>query len=270
MYSSVQSRRIRGSAGEPLPTVFQALDNAGTRFLRGQLSLVAAGPGTGKSVFALTLALQSGVNSMYFSADSDPATQVAREIAISAGWSIERATEAVLAPELPAEAYEKLSGLPIRFDFRASPSLDDIEGIMESYEEVYGDYPALIVVDNITNVRTDSSDSDDPFGGLESMMDYLHTMARETQAHVMGLHHVTGPYNDGDKPIPLSGIKGQIGRVPELILTLHKTPDPLEVMDTLHVSTVKNRGGKADASGYSFVDLMFNGNMMKIADFRSA
>lgn len=246
--------------------MFKNLEMAGTKFLRGQLSLVAAGPGTGKSILALTIALQSGVNGLYFSADSDPATQVAREISIMTGWDIDRATDAVLQSTLPDEVYEKLSGLPIRFDYRASPSLADIESTIESYEEVYGDFPELIVVDNITNVRTETGDSDDPFGGLESLMDYLHDMARSTQAHVMGLHHVTGPYNDGDKPIPMSGIKQQIGRVPELILTLFKTKDPNGGPDTLHVSTVKFRGGKADASGYTYVDLMFDGDRMKIAD----
>jgi hypothetical protein len=79
------------------------------------------------------------------------------------------------------------------------------------------------------------------------------------------LHHVTGGYNDADRPIPLSGVKGQIARVPEMVLTLHKQTDVCGP-DLLCVSTVKNRGGKADPSGSEYVSLTFNGDTMQIKD----
>ena len=131
---------------------------------------------------------------------------------------------------------------------------------------MYGDYPSLVVIDNVTNVRTGVGENDDdPFSGLESLMDYLHDMARSTGACVVGLHHVTGPYNDAANPIPLSGVKGQIARVPEMVLTLHKSTADFG-SDSLRVSTVKNRAGKADPSGYDFVELDFVGDTMTIKD----
>ena len=260
MYSLLQSTKIRGSAGEPLPTVFRSLESAGILFKRGQYVLIAAGAGTGKSAFTLTEALKSGVPALYFSADSDSYTQSVRSLAIMAGVSVEAANKAVLANELGSLA-DSLANIPIRFNYDASPSLDTIETAVEAYEEVYGDYPALIVIDNITNVRVGGEGDDDPFSGLEGLNDYLHTMARETGACVVGLHHVTGPYNDAEKPIPLSGVKGQISRVPEMILTLFK-PGP----DRIGVSAVKNRGGKADPSGNGYVELEFVGEMMRIRD----
>ena len=260
MYSLLQSTRIRGSAGEPLPTVFKSLESAGIQFKRGQYVLIAAGAGTGKSAFTLTQALKSGVPTLYFSADSDSYTQSVRSLAIMAGVSVEAANKAVLSNSLGSMA-DALLNIPIRFNYDASPSLDTIETCVEAYEEVYGEYPALIVIDNITNVRIGGEGDDDPFSGLEGLNDYLHTMARETGACVVGLHHVTGPYNDAEKPIPLSGVKGQISRVPELILTLFR-PGP----NRIGVSAVKNRGGKADPSGNDFVELEFTGDMMRIRD----
>ena len=260
MYSLLQSTRIRGSAGEPLPTVFKSLESAGIQFKRGQYVLIAAGAGTGKSAFTLTQALKSGVPTLYFSADSDSYTQSVRSLAIMAGVSVEAANKAVLSSNLGSMA-DALLNIPIRFNYDASPSLDTIETCVEAYEEVYGEYPALIVIDNITNVRIGGEGDDDPFSGLEGLNDYLHTMARETGACVVGLHHVTGPYNDAEKPIPLSGVKGQISRVPELILTLFR-PGP----NRIGVSAVKNRGGKADPSGNDFVELEFTGDMMRIRD----
>ena len=212
MYTPRQSLYIRGSAGDPLPTVWDALEQKGTALRRGQLVLVCAGPGTGKSALVLAYALKSKVPTLYFSADSDAFTQISRSVSILSGMSLERSTRAVRSADL-GEVADQLDEIPIRFNYKASPSLDVIEETLEAYTALYEDYPALIIVDNVTNVRTDSSD-EDPFSGLEALMDYLHEMARETGSCVVGLHHVTGPHNDGDKPIPLSGIKGQIGRVP--------------------------------------------------------
>ncbi|ASW31407.1 DnaB-like dsDNA helicase [Mycobacterium phage Lokk] len=266
MYTPRQSLYIRGSAGDPLPPVWQALDAKGTSLRRGQLVLVCAGPGTGKSAFVLAYALKSKVPTLYFSADSDAFTQLSRSVSILSGWSLERSTRAVREQNIDESVAAELDQIPIRFNYKASPSLDVIEESLAAYDALYEDFPALIVVDNITNVRTDSSDGDDPFSGLESLMDYLHEMGRETGSCVIGLHHVTGPHNDGDKPIPLSGIKGQIGRVPEMVLTLHRVSDGFGP-DSLNVSTVKNRGGKSDPSGQDFASLEFIGDTMQINDF---
>ena len=225
---------------------------------------MCAGPGTGKSAFVLAYALKSKVPTLYFSADSDAFTQLSRSVSILSGISLERSTRAVRDAQI-GDVAEELDRCPIRFNYKASPSLDVVEESLQAYYALYEEYPALIVIDNITNVRTDTDDSD-PFAGLEALMDYLHEMARETGSCVVGLHHVTGPHNDGDAPIPLSGIKGQIGRVPEMILTLHRVQEEFGP-DRLNVSTVKNRGGKSDPSGNDYASLEFVGETMKISDF---
>lgn len=255
MYTLNQSARIRGSAGEPLPTVWKALEDNDTRLLRGQLSLVVAGPGTGKSAFVLSYALQARVPTLYISADSDPFTQWTRSVSIITGWKLDRSGSAILSGRIPAEVDQKLSEIPIRLVYDASPSLDTIERAMLAYDEVYNAYPHLVVIDNVTNVLPESTEDD-----LEPLMDYLHVMARQTEAHVAALHHVQGQYNDQDKPIPLSGVKGQITRVPELVLTMHKLDE------LLCVSTVKNRGAKADPSGRTYAELEFSGDTMQIRD----
>lgn len=245
--------------------MYRALNEKGTILRRGQLCLVCAGPGTGKSAFVLDYALKARVPTLYFSADSDAFTQLTRMVSMLSGNSLEKSARQVREANIDEEVAVELDEVPIRFNYKASPSLDTIEEALMAYDALYEDYPALIVVDNITNVRTDGSD-DDPFAGLESLMDYLHEMARETGACVIGLHHVTGSYNDADKPIPLSGVKGQISRVPEMVLTLHRVQEGFG-SDTLCVSTVKNRGGRSDASGTDYAELQFIGDVMRITDF---
>jgi hypothetical protein len=264
LYTMRQSLFIKGNAGDPLPTVWKSLENRGTRFLRGQLCLVCAGPGVGKSALILNYALKAKVPTLYFSADSDAFTQLSRSLSIVTGEPMDKTTKMVRDGDL-GPSVDDFVDIPIRFNYSASPTLTQIEASMRSYEEVYGDYPALVVVDNITNVRTGGDHDDDPFSGLEALLDELHVMARFTGACVIGLHHVTGTYNDADRPIPLSGVKGQVARVPELVLTLHKVIEQFGP-DSLRVSTVKNRGGKSDPSGSEFVSLDFVGDTMQITE----
>lgn len=260
MYSLKQSRFAKGAAGEPLPTVWPVLAEKGTKFIRGQLVLIAAGPGVGKSALALTLALKAKVPTVYFSADSDAQIQLSRAISILGNLPYREAWERARTGDL--EGIPGLDEAMIRFDYNASPTVEKIDAKLQAYVEVFEEYPELIIIDNITNVRRDG-DSDDPFNGLESLMDELHNLARSTGACVVGLHHVTGGYNDADKPVPLSGIKGQIARVPEMVLTLHRTESNFG-SDQLHVSTVKNRSGRANPSGNDPVSLYFNADRMQI------
>lgn len=263
MLTLVQSAAVRGSAGEPLPVVWKGLEEQGSLFRRGQLALVAAGPGTGKSAFVLNYALRSGVSCLYFSADSDAYVQLSRSLAILGDMNMKEAGELVLA-----EDYDKIQNavgqVPVRFSYNSSPSLEHIETQAMAYEELFGDFPELIVIDNALDVEFDAAD--DQAQSLDQLMGWLHDMARQTEACVIVLHHVTGPYNDAQNPIPLSGVKGQIGRVPELILTLHKQGGGYGSHETLCVSTVKNRGQRADPSGNTFTELTFEGYRMSITD----
>lgn len=265
MYSITQARRIRGAAGDPLPTVFQSFEDFKIVFRRGQLCLICAGPGTGKSALALTQAVRSRVPTLYMSADSDAFTQVSRSFSIHTGLTMDETEKYARGePVLPStlEKAKDLNSIPIRFNFLAAPKLSNIERSMEAFDELYGEYPALTVVDNITNVRNGTEDNaENPFGGLEVFLDYANEMARETQSCVIGLHHVNGPYNDQNKPIPMSGVKGQIGRVPQMVLTLFRSGP-----GSVGVSPVKLRGAKFDPSGEYYTELDFDGSTMTFKD----
>lgn len=258
---------VKGAAGEPLPSPFKGLARHEVEFRRGEFSLVAAGPGTGKSLFALNLALHGNIPVLYFSADSNAATQLARATAILTGDNVRDVKRKLLADQFDEYVSYLSKRWWIRFDYNARPSLGDIEGSLRAYFEVFGMFPHLIVVDNITNVAGDSAaDSAEAFTfGLEAMCEYMSDMARVTGAHVLSLHHVVGEYSDGLQPIPLSGVKGKIGRVPNVILTIHKEIDGMDGR-ILHVSPVKNREGFEDSSGQTFSSYVFNSTNMQLTD----
>lgn len=265
MWSLNQSAGIRGNAGEPIPVPWEAFEAVGIVPRRGQLILIAAGPGIGKSAMVLTLILESLVPSLMYSADSDAFTQLSRSIAITEEMKVSAAAQMILEDRITDDIKDNLRQIPLLIDYNSSPTPHDIEEILLAYYELTNEFPALIVVDNITNVVTDARDGADPFSGLEALMDYLHDMARVTGACVIGLHHVRGEHSSGTKPIPIDGVKGQIHRVPEMVLTMFKKP--LEDGKwILCVSPVKNRGGKADPTGETYAEIEFIGETMKIID----
>ncbi|MFE9660326.1 AAA family ATPase [Streptomyces sp. NPDC005955] len=257
---------IRGSAGEPLPVVFKSLQRLEVEFRRSELSLVVAGPGTGKSLFALFLAMAAEIPVLYFSADSSSATQVSRATAMITGNDVKGIKNALTDGDF--SVYQSALGARwwVRFCFSARPTRTEIEVHLLCYLEVYGCTPHLLVVDNITNVDNGAvGDAEAYTFGLEELCEYLSEMARETAAHVLGLHHVTGEHSDGLKPIPLSGVKGKVHRVPSLILTIHKEVDGMGGR-ILNVSDVKNREGFEDSSGATFISLRLNRSNLRLEE----
>jgi replicative DNA helicase len=262
LYTIVRAKGDAGKTGEPLPTLFKTFAANTVHFRRGQFTLISAAPGVGKSALSMALALHARVPTFYFSADTDPQTMFIRCAANVSGWStsdIEHAMENGKTSAIEAQ----LDGFDhLRWDFTASVSIDDLEAELKAFAITYGAWPELIVVDNISNVVPEAGEGASSYQALETVTEYLHELARETGACVVGLHHVKGESNDGNQPVPLSQIKGQIGRVPEMILTLHRIGE--DGSRQMGVSVVKNRTGRADASGQMILYLDADMSRMRL------
>lgn len=243
------SLRNRVEEGDPLPTVFHQLDNAGVKFRRGWLHLLAAAPGGGKSAFAAFLALKLKLPTLYFSADNDILTFSTGAIANALNITTNKAER--LLKEGNEEVLEKLQQETSHLwvSFQAGPSPEDIRQELDAFATVYGDWPAIIVIDNLMDV--------DPMGvggeewrSQDAILDFLKRLARMTGAAVFVLAHVTGEYTDGTQPIPRSGLMNKIDKRPQVVLTFHYPES-----DLLGVSVVKNRRGRAKADGSMIVDI---------------
>lgn len=163
---------------------------------------------------------------------------------LETGWLIEEVEAAVKAGNIEyIDSTLNASLNHVRWCFDSSPSYDDIQEELEAFAITHGEWPVLIVVDNIRNVFAPDAGED-----VDAVCQWLKEVAAHTGAAVIGLHHVKGAFNDGNVPIPLSGLIGQIGKIPELILTLHRVGSDVGGW-SLRISPVKNRTGRADASG---------------------
>jgi KaiC/GvpD/RAD55 family RecA-like ATPase len=236
-----QAVRRTGALAAELPMPWPSLGEYRVAFRRGQASLLAAAPGGGKTILALAYAIESGVPTLFVSADTDLNTMAVRAAAMVTGWSQDAVESMGLASVEVQKALAQIGH--IRWADDNQPTVEDIYLEMRAYAEVYGEFPELVVIDNLIDVQADRQ-SDKDWAGTRLVVDGLKRMARESEAHVLILAHATGAYENGDKPIPLGGLEWKPGKNVELVLTMHWGPG-LE----LRICPVKNRSGRAAADG---------------------
>jgi replicative DNA helicase len=241
-----QAKRANQAAGREIYCPFDIMNRTETFIRQGQLTMVAAAPGTGKSAVVQAW-LQRGNDEgnhnsvLYFSADTDPVTMWVRAAAIVTGYEqsdimrmIQEGNDAGLIAEV-----QKAAG-HMEFSFNTAPTDEDVMREVEAYCIKWGAYPEVIVMDNLSNLYAGDGSE---FEALQGNCDFLHTLARQTNAAVITLHHVTGDYENGDKVIPLGGLRGKLSKTPETIFTLFRRGQQLMV------TPVKLRNGSANPSG---------------------
>jgi hypothetical protein len=222
--------------------------------------MVAAAPNAGKSMFALIYAIKANVPTLFFSADTDIATVMMRTAAHISGHNQTLVEENLnKSNHFYDSKFDQVKNIEWVFD--SSPSLDDIELEIKAYIELYGIPPELIVIDNLMNV---AAESDNEWAGLRQIMVELHDMARQTEACVMVLHHVSeqSEYGSTTEPPHRRSIHGKVSQLPAMILTLGYEP----IQSLLRVAAVKNRFGKHTADGKDYISLFVNYGSCQIYD----
>lgn len=261
--------RASEEEGIALPSVFPSLERIGAKLRRGQLSLIAAAPGGGKSAIATYIATnmgygdfgEIGVPTLYFSADTDRKTLGNRVAASVSKLTVDQAEERLLKGDQALWSMLESNTSHVWFSWDRGPKVDDIQEEIKAFAHVMGDYPHLIVVDNLKNIWVDEMGEGGEHVRYDRVLDYLHEVAGQTGAHIMILHHVTGSYEAGGQAIPLSGILGKVTKPFRLILTLHKSWD-----GTLGISVVKNTTGRAEADGSLVVKIPYDLERMQYMD----
>ena len=240
--------------GEPLPAPYTVFVQNRIYFRRGQVSLVVAGPGTGKSTLALDVCRKLAPHTaLYFCIDTDPADMASRATAAVTGHALS-AIEHDL--EYFSEDVREHMG-HVRWCFDGGPTVDDVFEEVECYGAVFGAYPELVVIDNLTSIDMAGELS---YSGIQDTIARFNACARKTGAHFMLLHHATGAYEDGVLPIPLSGVEQKAGKRVAMVLSLTR------MGSSLRVHVVKNRGGRADARGNLWVQLNADLERMRVDD----
>jgi hypothetical protein len=161
----------------------------------------------------------------------------------------------------PAKAEELLREFSnLYWSFEPSPTLKDLDDEVSAFETMWGRSPTLIVVDNLMDIAIDGHEE---FAGMRQVMKELKYLARDTNACVLVLHH-TKEGALGYPCQPRSALQGMVSQIPAMVLTVGQMIQGQDIY--LCVAPVKNRYGKADHSGQTYVSLSFDPASMYLED----
>ncbi|MFC5799091.1 helicase RepA family protein [Streptomyces formicae] len=198
------------------------------------------------------------VPTLAFSTDSDQDTIASRLLAIDTRTPTS-VTEEWLRTE-PDKCQRILSAYDfIRWEFMPNPSLDDVWLSTYAYHEAEGRWPHQIVVDIASDIGHDTGDE---WGSLRDLMRQSKVLARETEAHVLLVHHCADSERT-KRPCPRrSDIHGKVAAIPEVIVTCG-----LDSSGGLHVACVKNRHAKASADAEIRIPMALDAATSFVGDY---
>lgn len=230
--SLAQAADRRGQAGQPLPTVYAALEAAGANICLAQLTLIMGPPSAGKSLLGMNLLSAWQRPSLAFLLDTDQLSAAARFASIISGEFF-AATKANIDDYRPALAREAAH---IQTAFHATDA-DDIDLQLAAYAQRFGQPPDVLLVDNLGNM---SSGFDGEWAVLKAMCLELDNIARREQIAVVACHHTT----DLETMEPASRTKmlGKVSQYARLILSVNFN----DATGDYKVAVVKNSSGPTD------------------------
>lgn len=258
MRSLHRAVRAGNKIAATLPTVYTSLAARQINLRRGEVSLVAGQPGAGKSTLALHWAWKAKVPCLYFSADTHEHTMALRLASM-----ITDVDQSQLEPMMEDSQWAAdvlAQAKHIRWCFESAPSLADIELEMEAFNELYGEPPQLVVVDNLLDCT--HSDGDE-WASMRSLLRELKWQARHSSSAFLCLHH-TSEGVPGNPAPPRNAIQGKVAQTPALILTVTNSNPGF-----LGICSVKNRYGPSDPAGAAVTWLVYEPARMYIADLEN-
>lgn len=256
MRSLHRAVRNPDKGGVPLPHPYKAFDKLDISFRRGEVVLIAGEPGTGKSTLALGACMQMRVPTLYFSIDSGEETQEVRTLAMLTGMTTRQVEIELAADRDGGAALIKEHSSHIKWDFDAE-SLWDVEEEFQVYEELLGEPPTLVILDNITDLAHENGDE---YSSLRSLMRELKRWARTSNACFVALHHTSEGVSGNPCP-PRSAVHGKISQKPALVLTIGQA-----YQGFMPIAPVKNRSGFSDKSGSTAAWLAYDPATMTLRD----
>ena len=251
--SLYRSLNEAAGGGEALRMPLPGLDMEGVRFRKGQVTIIGAAPGGGKTALMLNIAhLLREYTILYLSPDSDVTSVGARMVATMKGVAA-RKIFSDFDSGARAEHMETTKELKhIQFSFQPQLTFEDISEELEAYQYIFGHFPDMIVLDNIRDVYPDET-SEGEHNRHGATVDFFHKLARDSGSACVLLHHLRGEYEDSTVPPPLSALLGKISKQASLVLNAFSPDD-----QSLGVVIAKNRNGKASPSGEDYVHLSWD------------
>jgi hypothetical protein len=227
--------------------------------------MLAAESGNAKTMLALKWVAAMKLPALFFSADTDPNTMAVRSGAMVTGEP-QSTVEDGLRGDKRDEYADCLNDVGhIRWVWESDPTYTDIVMETMAFAETYGDFPRVIVIDNLMNLV---AENDNEWSGMRDHTRALHRLVRVTDAACFVLTHMSETDNRGGQysPPAKNRIQGKISQLPEMILSLLYD----QSLQELKIACVKNRFGPGDPSGQTYSTIIFDAERVQFFASREA
>lgn len=242
----------RSEKGAPLPEIpeLATLHHGKFRvvFRRGQMTIIGGRSGAWKSGLMLFMAKKWNLPTIYVSADMEEDTALTREAAFVTHESTETIAHNI---KHGGEAYyaERVDDSNIHWSFDPNPTLASIEMEIAAFVEMYDEYPAVIVIDNLMDCVWEGGENE--YAGMKELLLEFKRLARETGAAVFVLHHMSESEDrktaERNEPAPRSQILGKVSQTANRMLSV--ALDGTEYM----IAVVKQRNAPDDKHAKEFL-----------------
>lgn len=215
-------------------TGFTKLDDVTQGFQPGQVIILAARPGIGKTALALnwTLAIAKQGPVFFFSLEMGK-KELMRRMACNLGSVSQRVVKERRLSDfqrgLYANAMHQLSNLPILIDDSASTTASEIRSHVLRHSTRMGEAPALVVVDHIglvpSHTSTNGKSESLRIGEISRSMKIL---AKEAQCPVVILSQLNREVEKADRKPILSDLRdsGCLEQDADIVMFIHRKPKP--------------------------------------------
>lgn len=254
MLNAARALSLNSDSGRKLPEIdaLYGLYQYGLTLRHGQVVMVAGRSGSQKSGFALWLADELGLDTLYFSADMSAFTASSRLASKRTGLTTEQVETTLEGGGGPRdEVFEALEDVNITFSFGNPISWSQVDEEMDAYVELHNKFPEVVVFDNLMDF--DGAESD--YTVQMSVMQNVTSLARDTGATVIIMHHASDKSWDAEKapyaPPSRKEVKGGLSEKPEVTLAVALDANTLD----FNVAVTKQRMGPQDPTAKRWITL---------------
>ena len=277
-FNEISELAMQQSHMAGVPTGFVDVDNLFHGFRGGDLIILAARPGVGKTSFALNLAVnaaKAGFPTTFFSLEMSASQLVQRILCSEARISLEKVRGGFLGEadwQKLADAMGALSAVALYID--DTPSLSILEARAKARRELHGKEKGLIIVDYLQLMQPPRSRRDGNRAvEVGEISRGLKVLAKEMNMPVIALSQLSRAIEQrGSKKRPmLSDLResGSIEQDADIVMFIDRSMDETEAasderpdLDRATLIVAKHRNGPTRD-----IDLSWNAESTKFGDF---
>ncbi|MEN6533985.1 MAG: DnaB-like helicase C-terminal domain-containing protein [Bryobacteraceae bacterium] len=245
-------------------TGFTRLDDITQGFQPGQMIILAARPGIGKTALALNWAIAiAHAGPVFIFSLEMPDKALVRRMACNVGSVPQRAVKTRTLTEFQrgmfGRAIKTVQSLPILIDDNASITANEIRSHVLRQATQMSEVPALVIVDHVTLVASDgSAKGKNEATRIGDISRTLKVLAKEAGCPVVVLSQLNREVEKADRKPILSDLRdsGCLEQDADIVMFIHRKPKPKMEGDepdrTAELIIAKHRDGECTSISMEF------------------